>query len=84
MFRFRYLYLPALCYNKSALELCLKGGQHSLIGLQTKSADSWGNVCTTCPAQARGVLPMTTFQSLMLMIAFASLVVSIISLTQKK
>ncbi|WP_375164517.1 putative holin-like toxin [Domibacillus sp.] len=27
---------------------------------------------------------MTTFQSLMLMIAFASLVVSIISLTQKK
>ncbi|WP_369335189.1 putative holin-like toxin [Domibacillus sp. 8LH] len=31
-----------------------------------------------------GVLPMTTFQSLMLMIAFASLVVSIISLTQKK
>jgi Putative Holin-like Toxin (Hol-Tox) len=55
-----------------------------LIGWQTKSADSWGNVCTTCPAQARGVLPMTTFQSLMLMIAFASLVVSIISLTQKK
>ncbi|WP_396120226.1 putative holin-like toxin [Domibacillus indicus] len=55
-----------------------------LIGWQTKSAGSWGNVCTTCPAQARGVLPMTTFQSLMLMIAFASLVVSIISLTQKK
>ncbi|WP_414735778.1 putative holin-like toxin [Domibacillus enclensis] len=30
------------------------------------------------------MLPITTFQALMLMIAFASLIVSIIALTQKK